>query len=315
MSHRTKCIALVRGRRIRLTRLDNCGRPVFGEDSVVITGGFIAARINAVTTETEAIDVKRADGKTCIYEPAEQNLVGYSVEIQFCNVDPELLSIATGQPVVVGWDGSTVVGFDVDTKVELKQNFALEIWSGAPSDDACEDENAEGEYGWTLLPRISGGMLGDFEIGNAEVTFTLTNGNTREGNSWGVGPYRDILLNNVGQPAGLPQPISRTLAFRQMVVNLAPPEEACGARPLLDPSVTAVTAVVVAEGDNEDTADFTFTGGGSNPVWIDFGDGTWDYVGDASDGASHEYDTPGTYVVSASSNGVWVTANVTIPFP
>ena len=84
----------------------------------------------------------------------------------------------TNQSVV--FDGLGVaVGFRVNTGVDVKgAGFALEVWSNVPG-IVCDDPNAGGSFGYTLLPFISGGVLGDFTIENGAVTFVLQNAATR----------------------------------------------------------------------------------------------------------------------------------------
>ena len=48
----TKCLSLVKGRRIRLTELDGCGRPVYGEGSQAVSKGFISVALTANTSES-----------------------------------------------------------------------------------------------------------------------------------------------------------------------------------------------------------------------------------------------------------------------
>jgi hypothetical protein len=310
-THATKCLSLVKGRRIRVTRLDSCGRPIYGDDSQVVSKGFISVAFTANTTESDEINVTNAAGETCVYEAAVTSLVGYGLEIAFCEVDPELFALVTGQPVVLGADGNTVIGFDVDTKISLdNSNFALELWAGSPTGDACSTEGAQGAYGYLLLPFLKGGILGDFTVENGAVTFTLTGANTSEGNSWGVGPYDDIMLDNSATPAPGPMatPVSTSIALRTIVTDLAPPEAACGARPLLDPSITPITSAAATVTGL--SAALTVTPPSAGPVQWDFGDGTWDYV-DAPGDTTHVYDTAGTYQVRASNNGTWITTPVT----
>jgi len=423
-SHVTKCLSFVKGRRIRVTRLDGCGRPVYGVDSQAVSSGFITVNFTANTTDSDEINVTNAAGEVCVYEASVTSLVGYGLEIQFCNVDPELLSLVTGQEVVLGPDGTTVIGFDVDTKVNLSNSrFALELWAGAPTGDACTSANATGSYGYILLPFLSGGILGDFTVENNSVTFTVTGANTKEGNAWGVGPYKDIMLNpasassevqtvtitgtptggnftltyagqttaniaynaaaaavqtaitnlsNVGagnatvtggpgpgtpyvvtfasslgdvaqmtatgaftggttpavavttttpgvdaKPGAMSAPVSTTTALRTMVVDLAPPAAACGARPLLDPTLPTLTSLAGVKDTVETsgyTAKFTPTPASIGPVFYDFGDDTWDYVA-APGVTTHKYAKAGTYTARASQNGVWVSTTVTIPLP
>lgn len=317
-SHVTKCLSFVKGRRIRVTKLDACGRPVYGDDSQVVSRGFISVAFTANTTDSDEINLTNAAGETCVYEASVTSLTGYGIEIQFCNVDPELFALVTGQPVVLGADNNTVIGFDVDVNIGLENsNFALELWAGSPTGDACSTEGAQGSFGYLLLPFLTGGILGDFTVENDAVTFTLQGANTKTGNSWGVGPYSDIMLGNqTPTPLAGPMtsPVSSSTALRTIVTDLLPPTDACGARPLLDPALPSLTAVNGVEGDDPQTAEFTTTPAATGSVYYDFGDGTWDYV--AAPGATeHTYENPGTYTVRASQDGVWVEDEVTVPFP
>jgi hypothetical protein len=109
-------------------------------------------------------------------------------------------------------------------------------------------------------------------------------------------------------PSVMTSAVSTSVALRTMIVDLAPPASACGGRPVLDPSVTALTSIAgVATGNS---VSFTTTPAASGPVWWDFGDGTWDYV--AAPGATtHVYPTTGVWAPKASSNGKFVTGSVT----
>lgn len=307
----TKTLKLVKGRRIRLTRVDSCGRPVYGEYGQAVSKGFITVALTANTVDTDEVNLTNASGERCIYIPAESSIAGYAVEITFCDVDPDLFSLATSQPVVQDDDGDTV-GMAVDTAVDTTATgFALELWAGVGDDDSC----AEGlgvSYGYFLLPFLKGGIVGDFTIENGAVTFTLTGSSTRDGNGWGVGPYNNVVIDNVGDPSFLWSPIASTVALWWAKTTAAPPEPFVGARPLLDPSVEAYTSlagtptglsVAFVPTANDIVA----------PAWYDFGDGTWDYIeADDMGATTHVYAQAGTYTVRASSNGEWVTTTVVV---
>ena len=312
----TKCLTPVKGRRIRVTKLDDCARPVFGDASSAVSSGVTTITFTANTTESDEISVPNFAGEICVYEPAETSLVGYGVEIAFCNVDPEVFALITGQDVVEDAAGD-VVGFTINTKKKLTSGFALEIWTGIQGGDACSTEGAQGNFGYMLVPFLRGGIVGDFEIANNAVTFSITNANTREGNSWGVGPYADIQLTGGGSPVPGPllQPLDPADAFTFFATGVTPPDAACGTRPLLDPSEEALTSIAgVVTGAN---VVFTPTPADiAAPAWYDFGDGTWVYLPSSALAAtSHTYTKSGTYTVKASTNGVWVTTTVTVTVP
>src|SRR6188474_2751511 len=199
----TKCASFVRGRVLRATRLDGCGRPVIGDDSVVVSKGWTSVAYTANTDEGEEINVTNAAGETCVREPAKPKFLGYTVEITFCNVDPDVFALLTGQRTIVD-DVGDVIGFTMDTAVSAGDvNFALEVWAGSPAGDTCDNPGATGgTYGYFLLPFVQGGVVGDFTIENAEVTFTISGAATLDGNRWGTGLY-PVLLDVAGDPAFL----------------------------------------------------------------------------------------------------------------
>ncbi len=182
-------LAAVRGRSARVTRLDGCGRPVYGEYSQATTEGIVTAAFTANTTDTEEINVQNFAGRRRIYEPSTVDLAGYGLTLTFSDVDFETFEIITGQTLVLDAFGK-VVGLEIDTAIPVDDSgFALEVWVDAQGTDVCDDPNAQGEWGYLLLPRLEGGIVGDFEVANGAVNFTITGANTVEGNRWGKGPY------------------------------------------------------------------------------------------------------------------------------
>jgi hypothetical protein len=317
MARNTKKVALLKGRRIRATRLDACGRPVYGDNGQVTSKGFISVGVTANTNATDEVRVTNAAGETIIYEPSVTEFSGYALEIVLGEVDPDLLSLVTGQPVVLDADGNAS-GFDVDTKIDLTgQGFALEVWAGAPAGDACDDDDAEGTYGYLLFPFLKGGILGDFSIENGGISFTLTGANTTDGNAWGRGPY-DVMLNGAAGsrvPGPMLTAISPTTALRVLLVDVAPPAVLIGSRPLLrrtDAPLTSVTATTTA---GSKVVTFAVAPDPIDGVGVeyDFGDGSWDYKLDDNGNATHTYEEDGDFVVTATTNGQLVSTTVELP--
>lgn len=307
----------MQGRSSRVTSIDACGRVVYGESSQAVSEGFVSVAWTANTTEDAAIEQQNAAGKRCIYKPARTNFASYSVVMTFCEVDPEYFALVTGQRVFLDGNGDAV-GFAISSDIDLgDRGFALEVWAGSPpTADGCSNPNAQGRYGYFLAPFLQGGILGDYTIENGAINFTITGATTQDGTAWGAGPY-PVMLDGTGTPGPLTQPLQSKDHKLLIWTEVAPPEAFYGTRPVLDPATTGITAVVPTEGAGPTEAEFAFTGATADKaIWIEFGDGTWDYVPDGTDGASHTYDVNGTYTVRATSNGkTWVTASVVIPFP
>jgi hypothetical protein len=168
------------------------------------------------------ISVTNAAGRVCVSDPAVPSLTNYSVQLTFCQVDPELYAMITGQSVVYNGDGDAV-GFRISTGVDPSASgFALEWWSNVPA-IACSSEGGAGTYGYGLLPFVQGGVLGDFTIENAAVTFVISNAATKGGAGWGVGPY-DVVLDDADAASPLLEEITDTNHVHVQLTEVAPPE-------------------------------------------------------------------------------------------
>lgn len=220
-----QCFSLVRGRAMRVTRLDGCGRRVAHQCSAIVSEGFVSVAFTANVTEGTPIQQTNAAGKQCINVPGTPQFNNYGLVFTFCEVDPELYGMLTGQAVVYNTEGDAV-GFRVSSGVDLtKTGFALEVWSDVPG-VACE-EGAEGSYGYLLLPFVQGGVIGDFTIENGAVTFTISNATTTTGSSWGNGPYDVVPQDNTGVAGPLLEPIGPEDHLHAQWTSVAPPEPGC----------------------------------------------------------------------------------------
>jgi hypothetical protein len=220
----TKCFSVVRGKRVRVTELDDCGAPLIGGDFAV-SDGFIQVALTAELEEGDEFIQKNANGDLCINLKSPDALKRLNVVVDWCNVDPELISIVTGAPVEL--DGADAVGFRIQSGTYDKK-WGLEVWTGLGT-DACD---AEGnlEYGYLLVPFVTGSTFGDITIANATTTFQ-TMGFTQGGSGWGEGVY-DV----IGSPAGpLDDPIGATDLALLRVTTVAPPAATCGAQVITSP--------------------------------------------------------------------------------
>lgn len=238
----TKCFALIRGRAMRVTRLDGCGNPVPGANSVVASDGFISVAFTANTETGEAISIPNAAGKICIQDTPAPVFTGYSLAISLCGVDPNLVNLLTGQALV--YDGSEdpeAIGFRINSKVDLDETaFALELWSGVPS-AVCEPGQGV-SYGYVLVPFIKGGVLGDFTVENGAVNFSISGANSKDGNGWGVGPF-DVVLDGTDAPSPLLTPLDPNDHLNVELTQVAPPEPGCGGIPLGEPATTITAGI------------------------------------------------------------------------
>jgi hypothetical protein len=215
---------------------------VLGPDSTVTSDGFTTIALTAQTQEGEAISVTNAAGKVCVSDTPAPQFTGYQVSVTFCQVDPQMFTLMTGQPVVLSDDGTDVVGFDMNSDVDLDgSGFALEVWSSVPT-ASCGETGDQG-FGYFLLPFLQGGVLGDFTIENAAITFTIQNAATKDGTPWGVGPY-NVVKDSSDADSKLNTALTDTNHLHMELTTVAPPA-AAGAVALGVPA-TLITAGIPA---------------------------------------------------------------------
>ncbi|WP_086729468.1 hypothetical protein [Streptomyces carpinensis] len=214
---------------VRVTRVDQCGRPVCGEDNGFTFDCLASISLSPDTDEGDDLQYKAANGKVCGFRKGCTTLNSFGVEINFFSVSPEFLEITTGNPVVYGFDGQPI-GYD-DCSIACKTGFALEFWAEVLGEDVCQAEGTGGAWLYFLLPWVSNGILGDLEIGSEAVTLQMT-GNTRTGGGWGVGPYDVMPIDAAGTAGPMLTPVGSNCHKRMFLTNVAPPEPTCAYTPV-----------------------------------------------------------------------------------
>lgn len=313
------CTSFIGARRLRATRLDGCGRPVYGPRSQVVSSGFVSVEIGPEVEEGDDYTQKTAGGEICVADKGQDNIKWFTVSIEFCRVDPDLFLVMnpSWKPVLAG-NGSTMAGWRIGQKLDDTKGFALELWprvSGGNSGAAClldEDQTTNPDdpeelSGYFLLPYLVGQAPESWTLENGTATFTL-NGRTKAGSLWGRGPansaYR-ITRDATGARSLLNAPIDPGFAwpsqgittasedpdfFHAEVVTVPPPDPSCGARPLWNEDAT-VALLDATSTDRTATADVTNlvdVGGAGTLHW---GDGTTTAVTSTADlPADHTYD-------------------------
>jgi hypothetical protein len=224
------CFKPLQGETLRVTRLDSCGNPEFGDCAFAVSDGFVSATLTPNVEEGERFLQRNAAGRAIVNQRSRPVLNWYDVSIQFQEVDPELFTIITGlQPYTD--DQDRVIGFPVTESDFATANFALELWLGNSEEACLAEEGALPYFGYSLLPWVTEGALAeDFVVTNGLITFTVA-GRTRKGTPWGTGPY-DVVIDQAGEPAELYSAIPDDTHFLPIWTQLAPPEASCGCQAL-----------------------------------------------------------------------------------
>lgn len=231
---------VVRGKRLRATRVEACGLPVEGEGSTIVTSGFVTISYTKVTKDAEDLEQANADGGICIADRTPPELKWFEFSAEFCRVDPELLSFFTNDPLVLDY-ANKPVGFRSAQRVKVDGGAAVELWTGVGSDD-CDipmDDSAllpganATPYGYFLTPWIKEATMGDFEIGASVMTFTIS-GITGAAPKWGRGPYNVVAQDEQNTAGRLLQPMGMEHLHTERT-TIAPPAVTDGATELTLP--------------------------------------------------------------------------------
>jgi hypothetical protein len=219
--------------RVRVTTLNSCGQAATGSCAQVTSDGIISIAQTKEYEDRQEFFVKNGDGLFCVRETNPPVLKWINLVISFCNVDPELLNIMTGNSLVAD-DSSAArkTGYNEDENAATLSNFALEGWTRLANQGvACTGGT---QYGYTLYPFVKEGTIGDITYQNDTVTF-IVNARTASNSLWGVGPYFVDLSDNVATldtPIKLLTAIGSTTHQRMFITRMAPPTASCGCTPL-----------------------------------------------------------------------------------
>lgn len=246
---------IVRGKRLRLTRVAACGLPIKGENSSLTTKGFVTINITKVMKDAEDLEQTNADGGVCIADRTPPELKWLEFEAEFCRVDPEVLSFFTDDATVLDY-ANRPVGFRSSKTVKVDAGAAVELWTGVGADDCDlpEDDSAfdvgetNAPYGYFVLPFIKEAVMGDFEIG-AQVTTFKVSGITGAAPKWGRGPYNVVPVDAKNTAGRLLTPFEADQHLHFQRTTIAPPPETDGAVELTLPTpyFGATAADIVTE--------------------------------------------------------------------
>lgn len=215
----TKVFTPIRGKRIRVTELDECSA-ILATSRKIVTDGFVSVTLTPNIEDASEITVTRADGSLCVSERGNPNFKNFGVEVEFCSVNPALLAIVTNAEEYQSAANS--IGFTVPEGA-ITGRFGLELWTGLAGAGCGADG---GESGYLLLPAIASGTLGDITVdGENAITFTVTNAATVGGNGWGTGPY-NVVMNSATPPiaAKLPTALDPLDHLLMLFTGVAVPE-------------------------------------------------------------------------------------------
>lgn len=213
----TKVLKSLKGRVIRLTRVDECGVPVVGACSSIVTNGFITVGFAPEVESGEEYTQKNAWGDFCISEKDGDRNKWVNITLSMCEVNPDVLDLVGGGTPIT--DGVDTIGasFGEDNNLEA---FALEVWT-KQAGGVCE--GGAPEWGYFVSPFVKNGAIdGSVTVENGVMTLGLKGEGQKATADWGVGPYGDNPLLAV---AGFPE--NHLWAVVRTTVQPPEPTEGC----------------------------------------------------------------------------------------
>lgn len=221
---------IVKGVRLRATKVNSCGLPIEGPGNRVVTDGFVTFQMSPVMQDAEDLEQRNAEGRLCVADRTPPKRKHYGLTLTLCNVNSCLTSLFNGWQNEVDYEGKSV-GLRDRAEVESDYGVAIEIWTGGRADDDCPTPTGDDifanptsgkSYGYLLVFGTEF-QVGDLEIGASVATFTLT-GISFEAPQWGRGPYNVVPIDGDGTPGRLLFPIAEDQHFSIQRTSVAPPE-------------------------------------------------------------------------------------------
>lgn len=225
---------VVKGVRMRATKVNNCGLPVSGAGNYVVTDGYVTATVSPVFQEAEELEQRNAEGRVCVLDRTPPERKYYNLTLVLCQVNTCLITLFSSWQQELDWDGDAV-GFRDQRRVESDFGVAIELWTGgraaadcpAPTNDDIFDSAGSGRDFGYFLTFGTEFVLGDIEIGAQVSTFTLT-GISFPAPQWGRGPWNVVPIDGSGTAGRLITPVGEDQQLIVLRTSIEPPENTPG---------------------------------------------------------------------------------------
>lgn len=226
---------VVKGIRLRATKINACGMPIAGPGNRIVTKGFVSVGLNKVNKDAQDLEQLNAEGNICVQDRTPPVRKWYTPAIELCDVDPELITMFNGWQKVLDYNDDPN-GFRDQPEVEVDYGVAIEVWTGGRGDDDCPTPSLDSIFSATGSGRKYGYLLfgaTEFEMGNIDIraqvaTFTLT-GRTIAIPHWGRGPYNVAGTDASGTPGRLLVPVGQKEHITLFRTPVPPPDPTDGA--------------------------------------------------------------------------------------
>ena len=177
--------ASVQGVALRVVKLAADGTPFTGATgNGWVTNQFVSLSFTPTYSEGEEIEVKAADGTTCVYYQVPDVMKNVEIELSICAPEPELTALLVGgtlfgtQPDYVGYAAPTL------GSIGTPNGVSVEVWSKAIVGGKIASINP---YWWWVFPYTTWTPSGERVLENGAMANVFSGVGVGNAN-WGDGP-------------------------------------------------------------------------------------------------------------------------------
>jgi hypothetical protein len=223
-------VAAIKGRVIRVIKLDACGNVPTGTGSaMVVADGFISVKNTPQYEDGTEFTQKRADGLLCVNQKDPGQFKRLQAEAMWCVTDPDIRVIMEGARLLTS-GGVTGIGAAFNDSL-VTNRFSIEIWQNVAGRNACNSAGQQ-QYLYWAFPNCGNAQVQDFTVENDVLqwhetyeTQGLGQGASGAVSAWGA--YPTAAPPNTYLGSGNNLQISEHYAF--VITTTAPPAPTGGA--------------------------------------------------------------------------------------
>lgn len=214
-----RCVSVIKARVIRLVKVDECGVPITGTGSaVIVSKGFVSVEAEPDYEEGEEFTQRNANGDLCVNDKDPDSLKRVALTVNLCEIDPEMLQVATGERLLTTSDGVTGTGMAFGEGA-LSGRFSMELWQPVAGAGAC-DPSGNQQFVYWAFPNVGNGKITDFTFENAPFEFGFEAETKAASLLWGDGPGTGT--------SWIDQDVEEGDHFLFNITTVEPPVDACG---------------------------------------------------------------------------------------
>jgi hypothetical protein len=219
----SQCFTPIKAKVARVVKLDVCGNPVTGaSSSVAVFDGFTQINPSPEYEEGEEFLTKKANGEPCVNQKDPNFLKRVGLDITFCNIDPDVIVMLTGERLITTGGPATGTGVAFGEGLLLAR-FSIEVWQ--PLAGLACSTSGNPLYVYWAFPNVGNTMISDWTIEQAPTEFSISANTQAAGALWGRGPGSAAVPKYIGT-ALVPTDLEH---FLFNVTDVPPPIASCGA--------------------------------------------------------------------------------------